>query len=173
MEDVFYLFERTSNYYYDNDSDICDYEQIVFPYSIGNIWASYSFNRKCYIRCGEECSICLEPIIRKIDAYLTACGHPFHKKCIFKAMETKWYSNCRCCFSCPYCRSKLGLTVCYLNQRYNPLHSSYTYLDRLEDFWLRKEYFVCEPCILSNEDNQHFSGMDSGCIECLLYRKNK
>lgn len=42
---------------------------------------------KCYINPQEDCSICLEKICNKSDAYLTNCGHAFHKSCLFKTYE--------------------------------------------------------------------------------------
>ena len=38
-----------------------------------------SLTLKHYIKCGEKCPICFDPIIKCNDSYLTECGHAFHK----------------------------------------------------------------------------------------------
>ena len=103
-EDVFYLYERNSSWYYNckkqlifpicksiysingnnNYECFCESNQIVKPITIGNQNVSCSLERKCYITPGKECPICFDKILRKSEAYLTGCGHAFHKKCIFK-----------------------------------------------------------------------------------------
>ena len=102
-EDVFYLYER-NKCVYDNcklagrrcpDSDLemecyCSISNTsVLPITIGDQSVKCDFKRKVYIKQGEECSICLEQIYQKNNAYLTSCGHSFHRSCLFKAFENK------------------------------------------------------------------------------------
>lgn len=73
---------------------------------------SHNYNKKLYIKHCDLCTICYEPITNNTNAYLTECGHPFHKTCI-----TRYYNhsynrkqngklfNWR--ISCPICRNEL------------------------------------------------------------------
>ena len=179
-EDVFYLYERNSNYYYDcfqqgqiekcvtkyNNECYCSYEkQIVFPTTIGDQQTKCDFNRKTYIKFGDECPICIEPITTKVSAFLTPCGHGFHKKCIFDAFEAKWKTKWASQFKCPMCRSRLGQID--IENRYN--NSINNGLDELENFWTNKDYRYCYPC--ANGYN-HNEGMDKNCNRCVNYRNN-
>lgn len=178
-EDVFCLYERNSKYYYNCSqqgkieqckrkykNECCCYEeQMVIPIAIGDQQTKCDFKRKTYIKFGQECPICIEPIIRKQDAYLTPCGHGFHKKCIFDAFEAKWKTKWASQFYCPMCRCRLGQID--IENRYN--YSNNNGLDDLENFWTNKDYRYCYPC--TNGYN-HNEGMKLNCNACLDYRKN-
>ena len=95
-EDVFYLYERNSRYYYDcnlrnsiqhcsdclNNECYCHLKQEVKPFTIGDQDVPCNFERRCYIKPGEECPICFDKIMTKSTAFISNCGHSFHKKCI-------------------------------------------------------------------------------------------
>jgi hypothetical protein len=160
-EDVFHLYEKNTN----NISGVCNASQEVQPITIGNQFIPCSFNRKCYVKQGEECPICYDPILRKNDTYLTCCGHSYHKACIFKAMETRYNENCTRLFKCPNCRTRLGLDLHEINTRYQ---FGENHLDNLENFWLSKDFIVIQKCFNRYD---HDLGMKNNCNVCLKYRK--
>jgi hypothetical protein len=177
-EDVFHLYERNLNYYTKcSNIDLCPtkncdecYCQELFsvkPITIGEQDIKCNFIRKCYIRPGQECSICLEPIIKKSEAYLTYCGHGFHKKCIFNSFEKKWSQKYCSTFRCPLCRRNLVADIANINIRYQEKWGQFT-LDHLEDFWYRKDFILPQYC---PNGWQHYEGLNSECSCCIRYRK--
>ena len=181
-EDVFYLYERNLSYYYDckqrgeENSCIsyiltkeckCSREQIVIPQSIGNRECSCSLDRKCYIKPGTECPICFDDILKKSEAYLTCCGHAFHKKCIFDAFKQKLLFRRNSNFRCPLCRRRLGYELFDINMRYK-MDKETNGLDDLEEFTCRSEYMIPSICF---EGNDHYLGMKKECKMCNRYRK--
>lgn len=177
-EDVLYLYERNSSYYFNCyqkgkieecpnfwcNECFCFSKQKVLPLTIGNNSIKCNFNRKCYIKPGEECPICFESILNKSNAYLTCCGHSFHKSCIFKAMETKWKQKYSGKFCCPICRTSLGMDLHEINFRYK---EDSNILDNLENFWYSINYVLCQPCSYGWD---HSIGFDKNCRSCLKYR---
>lgn len=165
-EDVFYLFERKSKLYCE------DYVQSVKPFTIGDQDADCDFKIKCYIKPGEECPICYESIISKSSAHITSCGHCYHKKCLFKYIESKWNSTSYMTTArCPMCRCSLGHPD--FVQRYHNSYFSYNYendneLDKLEDFWISKDYKL--PTFCTNRYD-HYLGFDKSCFLCNNYIK--
>lgn len=178
---VFYLYERNKSIY-DNcklANKICPNEQFgrdncfcqltnepVLPIAIGDQSVPCDFKRKVYIRPGEECSVCLESIFQKNTAYLTPCGHSFHKLCLFKVYETKEQKLKN--FKCPACRANLGYPEFYC--RYSPSYNfpKINHLDSLEDFWLSKDFKTIQVCC---KGRNHSLGMKKTCKNCLNYRK--
>lgn len=167
-EDVFYLYERQP-------------EGLLLPFTIGDKRIPCSFKRKCYIKQGDECPICFDAIQTKRSAYITACGHSFHKACLSRYMESKWLStkytsNARC----PMCRSNLGHPE--FIQRYQASYFSFEEehvsdsretksakgLDRLEDFWISCDCKIPSFC---SHGYDHFLGIDKHCFLCLSYRE--
>lgn len=182
-EDVFYLYERNSLYYHDcnsknnmnpnyysNSDCCCNLRKEVLPFTIGDQTTPCNFKVKCYIKPGDECPICYEPILMKSSAFITSCGHHFHKKCIFKYMETKWeISSYISSVKCPMCRSSLGHPD--FVQRYRSSYFTYNYddedhLDKLEDFWISKNYKI--PVYCNNKYN-HYLGFNKSCLICKIY----
>ena len=160
-EDVYWLYEHKI--------DINN--QIVFPTLIGDNEVSCNLKRKTYILPGQECPICMDAILRKSDAYLTSCGHGFHKKCIFDAFQTKIEKDCYSVFRCPMCRTTVG-DIC-IQGKYNEFNTNFNSFDILENFWKNKEYGVtlCVLCEDSNIDSTHYQGMKKDCETCLKYRQ--
>ena len=183
-EDVFYLYERNSRYYYDckikgsteekcAGECYCHIEQKVKPFTIGDQDAYCELNIRCYIKPGEECPICYEPIITKQSAFITNCGHTYHKKCLFKCIESKWLSSKYTSPArCPMCRCSLGHPD--FVQRYKSSYFSINYddsneLDKLEDFWISIDLTL--PSFCSN-GYDHYLGCNKNCFICKSYRKN-
>lgn len=176
-EDVFALYERKSSYYHDcNKQDNmnecknvwlnkchCILNQVVKPFTIGNQDVKCSFSRKCYIKYGEECPICLNCINKKSEAFLTPCGHSFHKKCIFTSFKSKCLENYYKQFRCPICRGNIGLQIEEINERYKFNLSG---LDDLENFWIKTDFIV--PRICSQKWN-HYIGTRKECSGCIKY----
>ena len=187
VEDVLWIYERNSYIYsvcqetkkgqqckngYDesgNTECYCHLKSVVMPISIGYQWTSCQMKRKSHIKIGEECPICIEPIIYKADALLTYCGHSFHRRCIHEMNESNTLNN-NWNFICPLCRTHQGH---YDNlTRYN--HLSKNGLDRLEDFWINfryQQHTICE-CLQPRDNKRHYIGMNKSCYDCRMYREN-
>lgn len=185
-EDVFYLYERNSNYYHTcnkidrleicgecaSDGCYCHLKQDVYPFTIGDQQLSCNIKVRCYIRPGDECPVCYEEILTKSSAYITCCGHHFHKKCLFKCMESKWLST-KYIFParCPMCRCFIGHPE--FVQRYKSSYFKMPYendnqIDKLEDFWISHEYKLPLFC---SHGYDHYLGMKLNCYCCKVYRE--
>ena len=186
-DDVFWLYERNSHEYsicegikagepcqsehreYDNinygKECFCHLDSVVYSINIGYRWTPCRMKTKSYIRIGEECPICIEPILYKSNANLTSCGHSFHRKCIQRMIGLNRLRNIWD-FICPLCRTNTG--------EYDDLfrYNSRTRngLDRLEEFWMNKEHKSCRVCDFSSLHN-HYLGFNKNCKECLSYRE--
>lgn len=177
VDDVFPLYIREPNKIYNTCTNLancpnsfddvcyCYSETPINPITIGNTEVLCNINRKCYIKPNEECPICMESIMMNSTAYLTCCGHSFHKTCIFKSMEAHWNKSCFKNFKCPICRRNLGMDIHNINQRYN-FNSNTSYLDEIEHFWLTKEFHIPHLC---KNQYDHYLGMKKGCIDCNNY----
>lgn len=64
---------------------------------------------KTYIKSGEICKICFEPITSRHNARLTNCGHSFHKKCMndYYIYLLRFQPNLD--IWCPLCRGDVGM----------------------------------------------------------------
>lgn len=175
-EDVFYLYEHKSCYYdcSQNEKSVCycRIEQIVQPITIGDQDIPCEYNIKCYIRPGHDCPICFEQILTKTSAFITCCGHAFHKKCIFKYMKTKWLSSSYMSVArCPMCRCSLGhpeFIQRYKSSYFNGSYKNNNKLDKLEDFWISCDYKL--PLFCSN-GYDHYLGIKKICFCCEAYRE--
>lgn len=179
-EDMLYLYERNSRYYHNhkNCSDCwyeecyCHLKQEVFPLTIGDQYVPCNLKVRCYIKPGDECPICYEPILTKMSAFITCCGHHFHKKCLFKCIKTKWLSTSYTSTAkCPMCRCSLGhpeFVQRYKASYFNIHYKNNNELDKLEDFWISQEYRLPEFC--SNRYD-HYLGMSKDCFCCKAYRE--
>lgn len=131
------------------------YDKIDIPKTIEE-----NLKIKHYIKIGELCSICYDNINHKNNAYLTDCGHSFHKTCINKwLIETKMEGNC------PICRQDIGF---YEEERYNP--DTKNLLDKIEDLWLNYDKLYPIYCEY-NYKYIHIKGFNKYCNDCLKYRK--
>ena len=155
MEDVYNLYE------YSNKND----RSIILPIKMGNDGIKPRLNIKMYIRPNDICPICYENIIRKSDAYLSVCGHGFHKKCILKAYEAKQLIKHCSVFRCPCCRTSLGTDIEELNEKYDLFNECVNELDVLESFWIKKDYTMPLIC------DDHYLGMGKNCSKCENYKK--
>ena len=121
---------------------------------------------KHYIKIGEECPICCEPIFHKQNSFLTSCGHVFHYSCIYNY----YYSICletEAEIRCPMCRGDMG-EFDGLKDKYQTDNENG--LDKLECFWDTLEYKIPDFCYPSFN---HFSGFNKYCKKCIAYRKCK
>lgn len=127
-----------------------------------------NINKKCYIKFGEICSICIEPIITKKSAWLTPCGHTFHRKCLIDNFQYRTIHKMTIGHSneipCPVCRE--GLIWCCVGIDKLDKYNSKNGLDQLENFWHTIDinpYLLCWEC-----DNA--VGMKKSCNNCIQYR---
>jgi hypothetical protein len=161
IEDILNPFERNAYYYLDKN----EYHIGVHPYIICND-LDYRIEEKekrflktkCYIKFGEECSICYEPIYSKPNAFLTDCGHCFHKTCMSKWLISTFLEG-----SCPICRQDVGF---FEFERY----VSKKGLDGLEEFELNKNIRLPEYCC-NDDDKLHIMGIDKNCPNCIIWRE--
>lgn len=156
-EEVFTLYEKNSGI-----------SEPIIPIRIGDSSVRCRFKTKCYIRPGEECPICFEQIKLKKDAYLTGCGHSFHRECLLKTFDTKWKQKLFCTLKCPMCRSNLGFPE--LLERY-PYNTPINHLDQLENFWFTLEFLLPHFCTNIKPD-VHYLGMNKTCKKCKIYVEN-
>jgi hypothetical protein len=140
-------------------------DSIIIPNNIGMNECDPTLTRKMYIRPFDKCPICYDEIIRKNDAYLTICGHGFHKKCLFKAYEIKQQIKAKSNFKCPCCRTTLGLDIEEINDKYDVWNG--TEMDCLENFWIKKDFIMPHIC----KNKNHWYGMNKNCVECIQYCK--
>lgn len=166
LEDIYNLYEHE----YDNNNN-----KLLIPLKIGNNEGMPKLKIKMYIKPFEECPICYEQIIRKSEAYLTECGHSFHKICITKSYEAKQLMKPNSIFRCPCCRSIVGADVENFAERYNvfyhqtcPTRFNVNQLDNLENFWMNNQYLIPLIC-----KNKHYLGMKNNCNICQLHRQGK
>jgi hypothetical protein len=128
---IWWLHERNSRVYFtcidietcpnsvsfgeDDDSAnkqcCCHRSQIVVPQEIGEWWQPLKLNTRSYIPISAECPICLLPMIHKRNAWITYCGHAFHRTCLVQSyysyMNNKDIVKYTNCIPCPICRSDL------------------------------------------------------------------
>lgn len=185
-EDVFYLYERNSRYYHDcskndnlemcsdcsSDRCYCYLKQNVFPFTIGDQHVRCNIKVRCYIRPGDECPICYEAILTKSTAFITCCGHHYHKKCLFKCMESNWLSTKYISPArCPMCRCFMGhpeFIQRYRSSYFNMNYENDNQMDKLEDFWISYEYKLPLFC---SHGYDHYLGMNKNCYCCKVYRE--
>lgn len=127
-----------------------------------------NINKKCYIGFGELCSICVEPIITKTSAWLTPCGHSFHRKCLIENYQYRSINRMTIDHSnqipCPVCRE--GHVGCCVGLYALDKYHSKNGLDKLENFWLKIDvapYLFCYKC-------RKGLGMSKQCNYCDHYR---
>jgi len=80
---------------------------------------------------------------------------------LFKVLETRRSEKPLSILKCPCCRCGLG-TPEFL-ERYNCESGG---LDKLENFWLVKDFIIPEYC----RNNTHYLGMNKDCDTCVKYR---
>jgi hypothetical protein len=166
LENIFYTSQNTK----DNDSPVLDIS-ISFNNTPNSKRTSMNMDlaqsgeinkmipkesNKKYIKIGEECSICLEKIFHKNNAFLTLCGHSFHKSCLALQHSKNYLDAC-----CPLCREDYIYDNDICN-RYNSTNG----LDKLENFWYCIDYSV--P-LLCHSNFEHFIGTDKKCKYCITY----
>jgi len=130
-----------------------------------------NLNHKHYIKIGEECPICLNPILHRKEAYLTDCAHSFHCHCIASNYNTNYEYG----YKCPICRQDVGIfDDC--KHRYSEDKCISNSLDKLEDFWNNIDTDCPHKCyyVFSNGDTNyrtvHDLGMKQNCKRCKIYR---
>lgn len=142
-----------------------------FEYKCKKIPIEETLKTKHYIRIGDECCICYDPMYFKSNTVLTNCGHGFHYKCLLNY----FYKNYNNYSICPLCRQKVG-NIDGIKERYY-FNFSNNYIDILDDFYNIIESKIPKKCIpfYKNIDGHlplHDIGMNNRCFSCFNYRKN-
>lgn len=182
------LYDRNSRYYYtckdiskcptkeDTNECLCHHKQIVVPQDIGEWWVhnKNNWNRRIYIQIGSKCSICLSSINKKSDAWITNCGHSFHRSCLMESYRIYenntniiHYTNC---MPCPICRADLPTCCCGFDfSRYQKVYGKRrNELDNLENFYAFFDIANPIECYKCKKN----IGMNNACKSCTDYQKN-
>jgi hypothetical protein len=182
LEDIYHPYERNRWFYAEKDEslvvrpldivgDISGHEISKVKkllLTLKNKWEYAKFPKtvkenlkiKHYIKIGEECPLCYEPIWHKKNAFLTDCGHAFHSSCIHSYEMANIYNDYA--IFCPMCRCDMGL---YGENGYIYI-SSENRLDKLEDFWNNISYETPRVCC-----KNHILGLNKNCKKCVNYRR--
>lgn len=182
---IFWLHERNSYYYFDCKkmnrecknvidhpiSCACHLDSLVNPVTIGDPWCPLFLHTKSYVKIGEKCSICNEPITKKRNCWLTFCGHAFCRKCITSSLEKHYLSGNRGQFQCPSCKEVLPYDFSEYLDRYVVDENNSNEIDKLENFWDTIEFKLPVSC-LNFKLPYHHIGMNKSCGKCDEYRKN-
>ena len=173
LENIFHCHERNS-WIYAKPNELFAVVPVQIGYSQIERYKTLKENLKQrhYIKIGEKCIICFEPIYKKNDAFLTDCGHYFHNSCVKKCYEI----NFKQVSKCPLCRQDVGEGP--VNQIYC---NSEKILDKLEDFWMHSATLIPKKCYELKIDVEgiitlhyiHDLGMNANCTKCLDYRQGK
>ena len=154
-----------------------DEELLCWPIDIGynridkskNIYENLKIKK--YMKIGEECSICLEPMFHKSNLYITDCGHSFHYTCVSTGLYMDHKYNGKD-FDCPICRQDIGDTF-KLKHRYPNSINKFDF-DKLEDFWNNIHTELPAMCYNNDLEIQirplHERGIKKNCKRCILYR---
>ena len=163
LEDVFLNNEERPKF--------MNYNSVIVPQNIGCKNPICNLKYKCYIRQGEECPICYDPIMVKSNAFLSNCGHQFHKSCLFEYMKIKWReTEYTAMVNCPICRKYIEHPQFgrkYVSS-YFGINSYKNGLDKLEDLWLSLDYILPEYC---SNGYKHYLGVNNKCFCCKAYRE--
>jgi hypothetical protein len=173
LENIFHCDERNRWLYAEGNELISPVPiQIGYSQITREKTVLENLNHRHYIKIGEECIICCQPILHKANAVLTECGHYFHNSCVKKYYEM----NFNQIGSCPLCRQDIGegpnLQI-YCN--------SHKVLDKLEDFWMHFDTLIPKKCydLDIDEENHvhllslHNLGMNKNCSKCVNFRQGK
>jgi hypothetical protein len=203
VEDIFYVHERNRLIYYDCEKQGCidkcpnNLLQVcccknycpVYPDIISNDYKiNHNKTKKIYIKPGEICPICYDPIINKKNAFLTPCGHSFHKTCLNQTHTSnllRFGSKNEEKMPCPMCRKTI-----HVENFYDPLKiffykknpSEFDIFDAgeickntdfcklVDNFWEKGELNSPQIC-LSRNMGPHFFGMKKNCTQCIIFQK--
>ena len=179
LEDIFCLNDVYENMY--NDCLLCTgqcncrYDKLVMPSTISRRDATTSLNHKSYISPTESCTICLNIISHKSNAYLTDCGHTFHRNCLsnyFQFIKLRDNSNLKC----PMCRTNLGYPDFY--DKYNLFNKNANGFDLIENLHVSNNANNANNTnnnmlhICNGLNTKHYTGMKKNCAKCVSYRHN-
>lgn len=132
--------------------------------NIGCSIRKYSLNNKCYINPYTAiCPICLMLINKYNNAYLTECGHAYHKTCIMTALEYSCKSLLHIRLNCSLCRKNLDVISIEESVQMFDINNV---LDEVDNFWLTIQYNMRDICIASTKTNRHFYACDKMCKIC-------
>ncbi len=138
----------------------CHRECVLHRHQIADIWVPPFPEIRQYIRIGEECPICYEGIFTQTNAFLTLCGHAFHRLCLMQSHQTASLELGRDLFLCPLCREdQPGIFG-------EPLR----FKDKMANYEMYSEFYFANECSDLDFDT-NLVGMNSKCKSCLKYRE--
>lgn len=204
LEDVYYVHERNILFYHDCIKNkrystcptkniglcLCKENCPIYPNKICNeytISQKQCKKEKIYIRFGEECPICFEPIYFRNSAFLTPCGHAFHKKCLHNAHTTRLLicdNSSEDKLYCPMCRHDVPTELFYNPMKYNinklPIEKingkkNCDFIKNTNFCLVADNLFenidLCSPELCFRNKKKHYLGMDKTCKVCLNFHK--
>lgn len=97
----------------------------------------------------EECPICLTSVGSRQSAWITWCGHLFHKRCL-----REWCYTTQCSGSCPMCRKEMGPLEFLDGLEYTIYPEVENFCDLLEEVpnLLHKFCYECNGVLGMNPD---------------------
>jgi hypothetical protein len=133
LEDIITIYENEGKFY----KNFMDTNRVLNKNVVVCELSAHcpSLKNKSYIKLGEECSICFEPIFFHSHSFLGDCGHAFHRKCIYQWEEASFLT----CL-CPLCRKNLDTFGISQNTKYNTYFYDINFTDKLENFWNNIDY---------------------------------
>ncbi len=211
LDDIFYVHERNRLFYYDCNKQknidkcpskkllgkcICTQNCPVNPNVICEEYDiclkcnphSHNISKKMYIKMGEECPICFEGIYFRKNAFLTPCGHVFHKTCLHNSHISNLISKIKICeesLACPICRFNIPTEHFYNPIKYfiykkrieeidttnnAEIIKNINFVITLDNLLENLEYNYPALCIFSN-NKRHFLGMNKNCAVCLKFHE--
>ncbi len=153
---------------------LCYRDMPVLPQDIAEWWVPIKLNVRAYIHIGSTCPICLTSINHKRNAWITNCGHSFHRSCLMQSYNSYMnnpniikYTNC---MPCPMCRYELPTCCCGFEiEKYQQIYGEpRRELDYLENFEMLKDLLIPEECYKCKK----YLGMNNNCKECKKYQTN-
>lgn len=133
-----------------------------------------AFHKKIYVKFDDKCSICVDCIGPAHNAFITDCGHTFHKTCLSNYFHYLQFNKHKLSLRCPVCRSNLGSPEFFGLRYYSDLSIDYNGLDLLENYSnpnnLNDLIHICHH---SNITKSHYLGTDCNCENCKLYISGK
>ena len=130
----------------------------------------FNLLNKSYIKINDKCMICISSVSSINNAYLTECGHTFHKSCLSNYFHfLKFKKPHKLILNCPLCRSNLGSPELIFTPFYN-CFSNINYLDLLENISSQNFNELIHICS-SQRHYSHYLGCLSNCEICRNYRE--
>lgn len=128
-----------------------------------------AFHNKTYVKYDDKCSICVDCIGPAHKAFITECGHIFHRTCLSEYFHFLKLNKHKLCLICPICRANLGSPEFFGLRYYSDLSTDYKGLDLLENYSNPNNFNDMVHICNSNHIRPHYLGINTNCMKCKLY----